>query len=96
MKDMLSKYFRNTLALVLIALTFGFDTMFLFIQYPERNHDTITMIAGVINTVGFASVVSFLYVSSQGSKDKQEQIDNKTPVNIGNIENNTVNEQLNK
>lgn len=75
MKDLLSKNFLNTLALVLITLTFGFDTMFLFVEYPERNHDTITMIAGVLNTVGFASVVSFFYGSSQGSKNKQEQID---------------------
>jgi len=75
MKDSLSKNFLNTLALVLIALTFRFDTMFLFVQYPERNHDTITMIAGVLNTVGFASVVNFFYGSSQGSKNKQEKLD---------------------
>jgi len=75
MKDLFGKNFLNTLAIILIVLTFGFDTMFLFVQYPERNHDTITMIAGVLNTVGFASVVSFFYGSSQGSKNKQDKLD---------------------
>lgn len=75
MKNIMSTYFHNTLALFLIVLTFVFDMMFLFISYPERNHDTITMIAGVINSVGFSSVVSYFYGSSSGSKSKQEQLD---------------------
>lgn len=91
MKDLFSKHFLNLLALVLIALTFIFDMMFLFVSYPERNHDTVTMIAGVINTVGFASVVSYFYGSSQGSKNKQAQLDKNSGLNVENIENVDVN-----
>lgn len=72
--DLFSKRFVYYLAIGLLVITFVFDLLFFFIQYPERNHDIINMIAGVINTVGFASVVSFFFGSSKGSEDKQKHI----------------------
>ena len=66
--------FLQLLALVLVVMTFAFDMMFFFVQYPERNHDIVNMIAGVINTVGFASVINFFYGSSKGSKDANDKL----------------------
>jgi len=68
------KHFLQIFGIILVVLTFIFDVMFFFVSYPERNHDILNMIAGVINTVGFASVVSFFYGSSKGSSDKDKQI----------------------
>jgi hypothetical protein len=73
--DHFSKRFVYFLAAGLILLTFIFDILFFFINYPERNHDIVNMIAGVLNTVGFASVVSFFFGSSAGSHSKQKQLD---------------------
>lgn len=75
-EDHFSKRFVYFLAAGLILLTFVFDLMFFFIQYPERNHDIVNMIAGVLNTVALASVVSFFFGSSAGSANKQKQLDN--------------------
>lgn len=72
--DTFSKRFVYYLAIGLLFITFVFDLLFFFVSYPERNHDIINMIAGVINTVGFASVVSFFFGSSKGSEDKQKHI----------------------
>lgn len=72
--DNFSKRYVYYLATGLIVITFIFDLMFFFVSYPERNHDIINMIAGVINTVGFASVVSFFFGSSKGSEDKSKQL----------------------
>jgi len=75
-EDHFSKRFVYFLAAGLIVLAFGFDMLFFFVQYPERNHDIINMIAGVLNTVALTSVVSFFFGSSAGSANKQKQLDN--------------------
>lgn len=67
-EDGFSKRFVYYLAIGIIALTFSFDLCFFFIQYPERNHDIINMIAGTLNSTGFAAVIYFFFGSSQGSK----------------------------
>ena len=75
MKEALTSHFLQAFAVLLVVLTFAFDILFFFIQYPERNHDIVNMIAGIINSVGFASVVSLFYGSSKGSHDKQAKLD---------------------
>lgn len=72
MKEAFSTHFLQVFGLILVIITVIFDLLFFFVSYPERNHDILNMIAGSINTVGFASVVNFFYGSSKGSKDKDK------------------------
>lgn len=74
-EDKFSKRFVYYLAVVILAMTFSFDMCFFFIQYPERNHDIINMIAGTLNSVGFAAVIYFFFGSSKSSQNKQDTID---------------------
>jgi len=73
--DRFSKRFIYFLAIGIILLTFAFNLCFFFIQYPERNHDIINMIAGTLNSTGFAAIIYFFFGSSKGSADKQNIID---------------------
>jgi len=73
--DKFSKRFVYYLAIGIITMTFGFDTCFFFVDYPARNHDIIMMIAGTLNSTGFAAVIYFFFGSSKGSADKQKQLD---------------------
>lgn len=72
--DTFSKRFVYYLTIFILVITGIYDFCFFFISYPERNHDTITMIAGVLNSVGFASIISFFFGSSKSSEKKQDQI----------------------
>ena len=66
--DKFSKRFVYYLAIGIIVMAFIFDMCFFFVSYPERNHDIINMVAGTINSTGFAAVIYFFFGSSQGSK----------------------------
>lgn len=70
--DKFSKRFVYYLATGIIILTFIFDMCFFFIQYPERNHDIVNMIAGTLNSTGFAAVIYFFFGSSKSSRDNSE------------------------
>ncbi len=74
-QDVFSKRFIYYLTLGLVLVALIFDYCFFFVSYPERNHDTLTMIAGVINTGCLMSIVNFYYGSSKSSHDKQALID---------------------
>jgi len=74
-EDKFSKRFVYYLATFILLMTFSFDMCFFFIQYPERNHDIINMIAGTLNSVGFAAVIYFFFGSSKSSQNKQDTID---------------------
>lgn len=74
-EDKFSKRFIYYLTIGVITLTFGFDISLFWVQYPERNHDLINMVCGIINTAGFASIMSFFYGSSKSSHNKQETLD---------------------
>lgn len=73
--DKFSKRFVYYLAIGVIVMTFAFDMCFFFIQYPERNHDIINMIAGTLNSTGFAAIIYFFFGSSKSSQNKQDTID---------------------
>lgn len=73
--DKFSKRFIYYLAIGIILVTFIFDFCFFFVDYPERNHDIINMIAGTLNSTGFAAIIYFFFGSSKGSSDKQKQLD---------------------
>lgn len=73
-QDKFAKRFVYYFTIFLTALTFMFDFCLFFVNYPERNHDLINMIAGVLNTSCLVSIVSFFYGSSKGSEDKQRHI----------------------
>jgi len=66
--DKFSKRFLYYLATGIIIVTFVYDILFFFVEYPERNHDIIMMIAGTLNSTGFAAIIYFFFGSSQGSK----------------------------
>lgn len=74
MKDVLDKHFLQAFGVFLVLLAVAFDSLFFFIQYPERNHDTITMIAGAVNANMITGVLAFFYGSSKGSKDAAERL----------------------
>lgn len=73
--DSFSRRFVYYLTIGLLAVTIAYDLMFFWVQYPERNHDTVTMIAGVLNTGGLISIINFFYGSSKSSHNKQEILD---------------------
>lgn len=73
--DKFSKRFTYYLATGVIMLTFIFDMCFFFVQYPERNHDIVNMIAGTLNSTGFAAIIYFFFGSSKSSQNKQDTID---------------------
>lgn len=74
-EDRFSKRFLYYMATGIIAVTFIYDMLFFFVEYPERNHDIIMMIAGTLNSTGFAAIIYFFFGSSKGSADKQKQLD---------------------
>lgn len=74
MKEIFGKYFLQACGVLLVFLAIMFDTMFFFVSYPERNHDTITMVAGAINANMITGVIMFFYGSSKGSKDANEKL----------------------
>lgn len=73
-QDVFSKRFIYYFTIFLSFMTFLFDFCLFWVSYPERNHDLINMIAGVLNTSCLAAIVSFFYGSSKGSEDKQKHI----------------------
>lgn len=73
--DTFSKRFIYYLAAGLILLTFGYDMLFFFIKYPPENRDMINMVAGVLNSTALATIVSFFFGSSKGSKDSGDRMD---------------------
>lgn len=74
MKDIFDKHFLQVFGIFLVLLAIAFDSLFFFISYPERNHDTITMIAGAVNANMITGVLAFFYGSSKGSKDAAERL----------------------
>jgi len=74
-EDKFSKRFVYYLAIGVILMTFIFNMCFFFIQYPERNHDIINMIAGTLNSTGFAAIIYFFFGSSKSSQNKQDTLD---------------------
>lgn len=73
--DTFAKRFVYWLAAGIILLTFTYDFLFFYVNYPDKNHDLINMIAGVLNSVCLAAIVSFFFGSSKSSEDKQKQME---------------------
>lgn len=73
--DTFSKRFIYYFTIGLTVLTFAFNFCFFWIQYPERNHDIVNMIAGVINTGCLVNIINFFYGSSKSSEKKQEVLE---------------------
>lgn len=73
--DLFAKRFVYYLSIVIIFLVAAFDTCLFFVNIPERNHDLVNMVAGTLNTTGFAAIVYFFFGSSKSSHDKQKQIE---------------------
>lgn len=74
MKDILGKHFLQAFGVMLVLLAITFDSCFFFVNYPERNHDTITMVAGAVNANMITGVIMFFYGSSKGSKDANDKL----------------------
>lgn len=74
MRDILDKHFLQVFGVFLVLLAVAFDSMFFFVNYPERNHDTITMVAGAVNANMITGVLAFFYGSSKGSKDAADRL----------------------
>lgn len=75
--DKFAKRYLYYLATAIILMTFIFDTCLFFVEIPERNHDLVNMVAGTLNTTGFAAIVYFFFGSSKSSQDKQKHLDAK-------------------
>lgn len=74
-EDKFSKRFIYYFTIGLTFCTILYDFLFFFIQYPERNHDIVNMVAGVLNTGCLISIINFFYGSSKSSEKKQETIE---------------------
>lgn len=72
--DTFSKRFVYYLALLVMVMVFGFDTLMFFIQYPPENRDMINQVSGILNATALVMVLSFFFGSSKGSNDKQDKM----------------------
>lgn len=73
--DKFSKRFVYYLALGVLSFVCIYDILFFFVDYPERNHDIINMIAGTLNGSALVSIIFFYFGSSKSSSDKQKKLD---------------------
>lgn len=74
-QDLFSKRFIYYLTTGVILLTFAFDFSLLYTNYPERNHDLINMVVGILNSACLASIINFFYGSTKGSEKKTEAME---------------------
>ena len=72
--DLFSKRFIYFLATGIVFLTFTFDMLMFFVEYPAPNRDMITMVSGVLNSGALLAIVYFFFGSSKGSQDKQKEM----------------------
>lgn len=72
--DMFSKRFVYYLSIGLVLSTIIFDFTLLFVNIPDDNRDMINMALGTLNSLGFASVISFFLGSSKSSSIKNDII----------------------
>lgn len=73
-EDKFSKRFVYYLSIGLIGAALAFDFTLLFANIPDDNRDMINMALGTLNSLGFASVVSFFLGSSKSSATKSDTI----------------------
>jgi hypothetical protein len=73
--DVFSRRFIYYFTIGLTLATMIYDFCFFFVSYPERNHDVVNMIAGVLNTGCLVSIINFFYGSSKSSEKKQDMIE---------------------
>lgn len=74
-QDKFAKRFIYYLTSGLCFVTLAFDFAFFFVSYPERNHDTITMIAGTLNGGCLISIMNFYFGSTKGSEKKTDALE---------------------
>ena len=72
--DKFSKRFVYYLSIALIGAAIIFDFTLFFANYPTANRDMINMALGTLNSLGFASVVTFFLGSSKSSAQKNDVI----------------------
>ena len=73
-EDIFSKRFVYYLSIGLIGAALLFDFTLFFANIPDDNRDMINMALGTLNSLGFASVVSFFLGSSKSSAVKSDTI----------------------
>ena len=73
-EDKFSKRFVYYLSIGLIVAALSFDFTLFFANIPADNRDMINMALGTLNSLGFASVVSFFLGSSRSSAVKSDTI----------------------
>lgn len=76
--DLFSKRFIYYLAISLITAAIAFDFTLFFANIPTDNRDMINMALGTLNSLGFASVVTFFLGSSRSSAQKTDIITSLT------------------
>lgn len=64
---------RNTIAIVVVLLSFTFLFMLLFVHVPKENENIVNIATGAIIVTGLASVISYYFGSSKGEQDKKEE-----------------------
>jgi hypothetical protein len=74
--DLFSKRFVYYLSIGLISGALLFDFLLFFKTVPDINRDMINMALGTLNSLGFASVVTFFLGSSKSSQQKTDIITN--------------------
>ena len=73
-QDLFSKRYVYYLSTALILVAVAFDFTLFFVNIPVENRDMINMALGTLNSLGFASVVTFFLGSSRSSAQKTDTI----------------------
>jgi len=72
--DVFAKRYVYYLSTALIVAAIGFDFTLFFVDIPVANRDMINMALGTLNSLGFASVISFFLGSTHTSAMKSDTI----------------------
>lgn len=72
--DLFSKRFIYYLAIAVFLFSATVVIMLFFMDIPEGNKDVINFILGIIVGTGLTGIFQYFFGSSQGSKDKYNQL----------------------
>tara|TARA_R110000851_G_scaffold291462_2_gene445807 strand:+ start:986 stop:1495 length:510 start_codon:yes stop_codon:yes gene_type:complete len=73
-EDLFSKRFIYYLTIGVFAFSVIIVLLLFFLEIPESNRDVVNFILGVVVGTGLTGIFNYFFGSSQGSKDKSDQL----------------------
>jgi hypothetical protein len=72
--DLFSKRFIYYLTIGVFGFSVTIVFLLFFVEIPEKNRDVINFILGVVVGTGLTGIFQYFFGSSQGSRDKADQL----------------------